>query len=129
MSVGDTNRHSWRAVQAADITAAYQSAVAAAGRGVGYKPFTCLEDAVVGMCWCTLPSVWHALLSLMRSATHLRSLSRFSSDDPLVVSALGYLPSLNSLHAECRSPASLVTFMEQRVEQTGRYRYLLSPAT
>ena len=123
VSVGDCHPHQWSASCAADITAAYQSAVAAAGRGEGYRPCTRLRRICVDMCWCTPPSVWHALLSLLRWATSLSAVTLLPSNDPLVVSALSYLSSVKVLGVKCLWPESFMALMEQRDERTGRSRY------
>ena len=125
ISVDDERCPGWREVQAADVNGAYQSAVAVAGRGSGYRPFTQLCYLHVMMCWCTTPSVWHAMLSLMRHAAHLRTVYHLTSNDPLAIAALSYLPSLQALGADCLWPALLVECMEKRDEQTGKYRYVV----
>jgi len=119
-------RHEWRGVQAADIIAAYESAVASAGRGDGYRPFTQLRDLCIDMCWCTPPPVWHAFLSLLRHAAHLLCVAKLVSDDPLSFSALSYLPSLALLGSSCLWPLSFAQLMERRSELSGRYYYLAS---
>ncbi len=68
--------------------------------------------------------MWHALLSLMTRALHLCTASKFVSNDPLVVAALSYLPCITILGSDCLWPASFATFIDQRDESTGRYRYL-----
>ena len=83
-----------RDAEAADVVRAYQSAVAGAGRGEDFKPFVQLRQLHIVMCSCTPPSMWHALLSLLRCAVHLRCLCGLSSNDSLSISALGYLPTL-----------------------------------
>ena len=115
-------------MQAADITAACQSALTAAGRSAQYRPFTQLRHLRTPMCWCTSPSVWHALLSLLRWAVHVHSVSYLSSNDPLVVSALGYLPSLAALGSQCLWPESFTNLIDQKIGQTTRYRFLASRA-
>ena len=122
--VDDTCRYAWSKVQAADISAAYQSAVTAAGGGVEYKPFTQLRCVFTTMCWCTPPSIWHALLSLMKWATRLRRVAYLTNNDPLAVCALGYLPSLTMLDAACLWPLAFATLLERRHAQTGNYCYL-----
>ena len=118
-------REVWRKdVQAADNTAAHQSAVAAARRGDEYRPFTLLCHLRVVMCWCTPPSAWHALLSLLRWSTLLCCLTSLSSNDPLLVSALGYLPSLAALNADCLWPSSLTALLGRKSVRTGHHRYL-----
>ena len=119
----DQQYHAWRDVRAADLVDGYQAAVAAAGRGDGYRPFTRLVRLEVTMCWCTPPSVWHALLSLLKWAD-LQCACNVASNDPLVVSALSYLPSLDALSHSCLWPRSFATFLEQKSEQEGEYRYL-----
>ena len=114
----------WSNVQATEVTAAYQSAIAAAGRGGGYRPFTQLHSFRVEMCWCTSASVWHALLSLLRWASHLQCVSRMNSNDPLVVTALTHLPSLNELGAACAWPRSFSACICQKHVRTGGYAYL-----
>ena len=116
--------HCWDYVSAADITAAYQSAVKAVGRSTKYKPFTQLRHLHMLMCWCTPPLVWHALLSLRKSAARLHSVARLTSNDPLTISALSYLPSLRSLSSDCLWPLSFATFMERRYRRSELYRYL-----
>ena len=118
--------HTWRNVPATDISAAYQSAVTAAGRGDGYRPFTRLRHLHTTMCWCTPPSVWHALLSLLRWAVRLHCVTMLGSDDPLLVSALCYLPSLSALGAKCLWPLSFATFLKRTSAQSSQYRYLAS---
>ena len=123
VKVGEGHEHLWTRSCAADVTAAYQSAVAAAGRGEGYRPFTRLRNIWLDMCWCTPPSVWHALLSLLRWATSLCAVKMLTTIDPLVVSALCYLSSVTVLESTCLWPASFAALMQQRDERTGRYRY------
>ena len=131
MSVDDTSTHVWTGAhaQAANVLDAYQTAVTAAGRGDGYRPFTQLRRLVAAMCWCTPPAVWHALLLLLRWAVRLRGVSQLSSNDPLVVAALGYLPSLTALSSECAWPHSFVAMMTQKRVQTGEFRYLAPHTT
>ena len=62
----------------------------------------------------------------MRSATGLRCVAELASNDPLIVSALAYLPSIAELSVPCMWPASFATFMERRHPRTGAYRYLAS---
>ena len=124
VTVNDAIGHVWSTVQTADVVGAYQSAVAAAGRGDAYRPFVQLRHLHTEMCWCTPPAVWHALLSLMKYATHARCVARLASNDALVVSALAHLPSITSLTCESQWPASFATLMEQRSEQTGQYRFV-----
>lgn len=126
VSVEDARHHEWKNAHTADITAAYQSAVAATGRGGGYRPFTQLCRLNVSMCCCTPPSVWHALLSLLRHAVYWHCAARLASNDPLAFLALSYLPSLTTLVGDCLWPLSFANFMQQPNEQNGRYRYLAS---
>ena len=112
-------------VKAADVIAAYQSAVAAAEHIDGYKPFTRVRSLQVTMCWCTPASVWHALLSLLRHATRLCCVAVLAVHDPLVIGALTYLPSLTSFAGMCCLwPEPFVQLMVLRNERTGRYRYV-----
>lgn len=120
--------HDWRNVQAAIISGAYHSAMTAAGQGCQFRPFTRLRTLHTTMGWSTPPAVWYALLSLMKWAVNLRVVSDLQTTDPLIVAALGYLPSITSLSVRCWWPFSFATFMQQRSEQTGRYRYLASQA-
>ena len=124
--VDDQRCHVWKDVQAGHVIHAYQSAVAAAGRDEHYLPLADLHHLQLTMCWCTPPSVWHALLSLMKHATRVRCVAKLSSNDPLVIAALGYLPCISSLGSDSLWPATFATFMEQKSERTGRYRYLTS---
>ena len=124
INVGDTSEHVWGHAQATGIVAAYQSAVAAARRSQGYKPFTQLRQFLSMLCSCPPPSVWYALLSLLQSAVRLRSVTLFTSDDPLVMAALGRLPSLTALSYHCLLPASFIAFREQQCERTGFHRRL-----
>ena len=55
VSIHFTEGHNWNDVQAADILAAYQSAVAAAGRDDTIKPFTRLLRLKTEMCRCKPP--------------------------------------------------------------------------
>ena len=109
---------------AADVAGAHQSAVVE--RADGNRPFTQLRRLYTTMCWCTPAAVWHALLSLLRWAVHLHHAESLSTNDPLTVAALDYLPSLTSLGADCLWPGSFATFMMSRSEQTDHYRYLAS---
>ena len=124
MGVHDAFHHEWQNVQTADVVDAYQAAVVAAGRAGGYRPFTRLRYVRGSMCYCTPPSVWHALLLLMRHAVHLRSLAVLSTNDPLIAAALAHLPSITSLGADCLWPHSFATFIERRSMQTGHYLYV-----
>ena len=118
LSIGHWNSaHVWVNVRAADIVSAYQLAVTAAGRGVQYQPFTQLRELHTVMCWCKTPSVWHALLLLLKYAKHIRRLACMMSIDPLVISALAYLPSLRCVSLDCGWPRSVVDFIEQRLER------------
>ena len=116
----------WSGVHVGDISGVYQSAVAAAGRGSGYRPFTRIRHLSLNMCWCTPPPVWHALLPMLRHATHLSCLCLFASHDPLIVAALAHLSSITSLSHNCQWPLSFATLMERRSERSGRYRYVTS---
>ena len=120
-----------RQVQAADITSAYQSAVAAAGRrDDGYRPFTDLRllRLSMGRCWPQRPpSLCHALLSLLRWASRLRLVARLSSTDQLLVPALSYLPSVTALSADCYWPPSFARFAERKCARTGQYKFLATP--
>ena len=89
-----------------------------------YTPFLRLRHLSSVMCLCASASVWHALLRLMRHAARLRTVAQLSSNDPLVVCALSYLPSLTALGASCMWPQSFAVFVEQRSARTGRYRYV-----
>ena len=124
--INDEGRYEWSNVQVADVVGAYQSAVTAAGRGGAYKPFTQLKWMRVGVCWCTPPSVWHALLSLMRHAVRLHCLYCVQSNDPLVVASLAHLPAITSLKSSSWWPASFATFVTRKDERTGCYPYLQS---
>ena len=117
--------HTWRNVPATDISAAYQSAVTAARRDGRYRPFTRLRHLHTTMCWCTPPSVWHALLLLLGQVTHLRCVANMASDDPLSITAVSYL-SLSVLGADCLWPLSFARHLQQRSVRTGRYRYVTS---
>ena len=117
-NVSLAHRHTWRQVQAVDVVGAYQSAVAAARRSDGYRPFTQLSQLCIPMCWCTPPSVWHALLSLMRHATRLHCIVKLASNDPLIVSALSYLPLVRVLGAGCLYPLSFARLLISKDEQT-----------
>ena len=122
--VDDSCCHVWRDVQADVVVDAYQSAMAAARRKDGYAPFEQLQQLHVAMCWCTPPSVWHALLSLLKCATRLRFVKSLWSDEPLAICALKYLPSLTAFNANCHWPESFGVLMERRNQQTGRYRFV-----
>ena len=124
ISVGDSTIHTWHDAQAADILNAYQSAVTAARRVGDFKPFTRLRYLSMDMCWCTPPSVWHAALSLLKHASRLNGIGDLVSNDPLMVAAFAYLPCLTSLGGGCLWPELFATFMEQRCERTGDYRYV-----
>ena len=124
LHVQDEDRHVWSDVVAADVVIAYESAVAAAGRNSVYRPFTQLYRLYATMCWCAPPSVWHALLSLLKLAAHLQRVEWLSSNDPLVVCSLSHLPSLTALGSQCVWPRSFATFMERKSERTRRYRYV-----
>ena len=115
----DERRHVWRDVHAADVVNAYQSAVAATGRGSSYTPYTELRSLCVPMCWCTPPSVWHALLSLLRHAEHIQR-AELGNNDPLAISALAYLPSLTCV-GPCAWPLSAVTFVQRRLKQSEQF--------
>ena len=128
ITVDNDCTHVWSDVRAHDIVVSYQSAVAAAGRDGQYRPFTQLRYLYTEMCWCTPPSVWHALLSLLRWATLLSCVDLVASDDPLLICALSYLPSLRALSGCCMWPPSFATVIERRYALTGRYRYLASSA-
>ena len=117
----------WASVQAADVAAAYQSALAATGREEGYRPFTQLRQLHLKMCTCAPPSVWHALLALMRAAGELRSLVHVTSDDPLSVSALAYLPSLTELSGSCQWPLSFPVFVHRVEGRAPPRSYLDTP--
>ena len=117
------NGHRWSSAPAAQVTRAYQAAVAAAGRGSEYKPFTELGRLHVTMCWCTHASVWHALLSLLRHARRLRCLAELRTDDPLAISALSHLPCLSRLSAQCYYPKAFTSFLATSTERTSRRRY------
>ena len=116
LSIDDAPRQVWTDVQAAEVVRAYQSATEAAGRSFGYTPYTQLRQLCVAMCWCA-PAVWHALLSLLKHAEQVRYVSHVASDDPLVVSALSYLPALTAVSSKCSWPQSVITFAERRFEQ------------
>ena len=93
-----------------------------AGRDI-QAPLTQLTALYVKMCWCTPPSVWHALLLLLRSAAHLHCVLRLLSNDPLVIAALGYLPCITALGTESLWPLSFATFTEAQSERSAVYRY------
>ena len=103
----------WGDVQAADITAAYAAALSATSRNMEYRPFSQLHQLHLKMCTCAPPSVWHALLRLLRTAEELRSVVHLSSDDPLSISALANLPSLSALDGSCEWPLSFPVFVHQ----------------
>ena len=124
IDVREAASHLWSNVQATDIRAAYQSAVATAGRGDGYKPFVRLRRLHATMCWCTPPSAWHALLSLLKWATRLQCVSRVASNDPLVIAGLSHPPSLSALGNRCLWPLSFSTFMGRWKKRANRYHYL-----
>ena len=124
VSVDDQAKHVWSNVRAVEIADAYNSAVAASRRRVGYRPFTRLRYLYTMLCWCTPPSVWHLLLLLLRAATRLRCVSLLSTNDPLVVCALSYLPALTELAEDCLWPPSFATYMTRRSLRTDRYRFL-----
>ena len=126
ISIGDECRDRWKEVQAEDVVVAFRSAVAAAGRSDEYQPFTELRVLIVVICWCTPASVWHALLSLLKHANRVRRVTALPNNDPLVIAALGYLPSIAELGSSCLLPASFATFLEQRSARTGQYRYVAS---
>ena len=124
VSIDDVCCHVWRGVQAEDVAGAYQSAVAAAGRGSTYRPFTQLRRLRASMCWCTPASAWHALLSLLRWAVRLQGVAKMSSDDPLLICALSYLPSITELGADCLWPRSFAELMERKSEESGQYCFV-----
>ena len=64
--VNDRSRHVWRDVQAEDVVGAYEWVAETAKRRGLYKPFPQLRKLDVVICWCTPPSMWHALLSQLR---------------------------------------------------------------
>ena len=113
-------RHAWRDVHAADVVDAYQSAVAATGRDSSYKPYTELHNLHVPTCSCMSPSAWHAMLSLLKHAKHVRCVSTMGSNDPLSISALAFLPSLTCV-GPCAWPLSAVTFVQRRLKQSDRF--------
>ena len=113
--------HGWSDVQAEEVVSAFQSAVAARA---SCQPFTSLRSARFQMCWCTPASVWHALLSLMKHAAHVRCVAEFASVDPLVVSSLSHLPSVSALSEHTRWPLSFAALMERRSKRSGRYRFV-----
>ena len=117
--------HVWN-VQAAEVMGAYHSATMASARGEGHQPFTQLTWMSVRLCSCTSPSVWHALLRLIRPARQLRCVDELSSSDPLSISALGYLPSLDTLSGESQWPASFAAFLEGR-GRTRLFRFVSAP--
>ena len=123
----DSCCHDWTDVQAADIGDFHQMAVAGAERDDSYQPFTQLDRLTVRMC-CAVPSVWRALLALMRAATRLRCVSRLSNTDPLSISALVYLPSLTTLSGKCHWAPTFAAISQQRSLHSRRqYRFLASP--
>ena len=124
LHVDDTCCHMWKRVGAADLVEAYQTAMATAGQDDRYKPFVQLCHLRVRMCWCTPASVWHALLSSLRWAARLHHVEQLWSDDPLAICALGYLPSLSALSAQCLLPSSFGAFMQRTCKQTGRLRFV-----
>ena len=97
LRIEDNQSHTWSDVQAADVMAAYQSAVAAAGRRSDYLPFLRLRHLFLWMYSSTSSSVWHAVLRLMSRAARLHSVVHLTGHDPLVVCALSHLPSLTAL--------------------------------
>ena len=119
--------HVWRDAKAEDVAAAYQAALKTVGRGDDYRPFTQLRWLKANVCPCTSPSVWHALLALMRAAVHLRCVTWLASNDSLVVCALGYLPSLAMLSAGCVWPPSFTAWAMQRSLRTLQLRFVSSP--
>ena len=124
--IGDGHQHEWKNVQATDVTNAFQSATAAARRDAGYKPFTQLRRLDTMICWCTPPSVWHAMLSLLKYATRVQLVTSMASNDSLVTSALSHLPALKGLGAGVLYPQSFATSMMRKSGRSGRYRYLAS---
>ena len=124
LTVDESSRHVWRAVEAGDVLGAHQHALVAARRNTGYRPFTQLRHLSMRMCACAPPSVWHALLALMRSAELLRRADYVVSDDPLLVCALANLPSLDSLSLRCLWPRAFATFLQQRPLATAQHRFL-----
>ena len=106
--------HLGRAVQAEDVVEAYQSALAATGRGGDYRPFTQLRLLSTKMCSCALPAVWHALLRLLKAAVRLRNVAFMFSNNPLTICALGYLPSLEQMSAACLWSPSFTAFAQRR---------------
>jgi len=121
LRVGDPHLHVLDDVLT-DVTLA--STVIAAGRTGRWRPFTRLRSLRVSMCWCTPPSVWHALLSLLQHAVQLRCVACLAIDDPLAVASLSLLPCLAILSANCLWPLPFAQMMERRLTRTGRYRYL-----
>ncbi|MCJ1297157.1 hypothetical protein MMC34_008726, partial [Xylographa carneopallida] len=103
--------HAWKEAHAEEISAAYLLARGMAARGADCQPFTKLRNVQVQMCWCTRPAVWHALLSLMQHAMHLRCVEELTSCHPLEVTALAYLLELRALYPMCMWPPSLANFL------------------
>ena len=124
INISDEIIHSWSSPQAADVVAAYQSAVVAAGRGAGYVPFTRLTQLKLDMCWCAHSSVYYALLSLLRHATRLHCLSLIAISDPLAVAGLNALPSLTTFSADCSFPKSFTDCVQRRDEESSEYCYV-----
>ena len=125
VDVGDRLLFDWTEVRAKDVVEAHRNGVAAAGRDEGCSSFTQLAQLRLDMCWCTPASVWYALLSLLKCA-QVECVAALASNDPLVVAALSCIPSVSQLSSECLWPNEFATFMEQKDERTGRYRYLQS---
>jgi hypothetical protein len=92
MAEDDRDGHRWGNVKARDVADACTAAVDSARRNDGYRPFTQLRYLRVGICSCTAPAIWHALLTLMGAAQHLRYAAELSSNDPLQVCSLASLP-------------------------------------
>ena len=57
----------------------------------------------------------------MKHATDIQCVASLSTNDPLVVAVLGYLPSITALGSSSQWPASFATFMERK---SARYRYV-----
>ena len=126
LRVADAQAHLWEEVQALDISNAHRTALATTGKDETYRPFTQLRHLSASVCHCTSPSVWHALLLLLRAATHLRLVECLASNDPLSIAALAYLPSIHALSAECLWPPAFAAFLQRTPLQTPHHPFLVS---
>ena len=123
LEVIDASAHMWSDASAEWVACEYEMATTEAGRGQGWKPFTRLRQFYACMCLCTPASVWHALLRLMTYAVHVHCVD-IATVDPLIVSALSYLPHVFQLGSECMWPRSFTQFIAQPDERTGEHRYV-----